>query len=197
MLSILSKVFQKGSISFSRISPAIKASKDSLNKLVQENITVKEFRKETTTGKLACLEFSEDEITKTEAKMHDLCSQYVTALTDNIDQRFQHSLPVVSSFRIFDPLSMPIANPEFVGYGQNDIQTLANHFFSGDENSSKRLKLEAEWNNFKYELSDWSKDYQAIPSPSATSTVKFVPLSFSPKEPSNLKSNRAEVCTFY
>ena len=27
--------------------------------------------------------------------------------------------------------------------------------------------------------------------------TKFVPLSFSPKEPSNLKSNRAEVCTFY
>ena len=43
-------------------------------------------------------------------------------------------------------------------------------FFSGDENSSKRLQLEAEWNNFKYELSDWSKDHQAIPSPSTTST---------------------------
>ena len=43
-------------------------------------------------------------------------------------------------------------------------------FFSGDENSSKRLKLEAEWNNFKYELSDWRKDHQAIPSPSTTST---------------------------
>ena len=43
-------------------------------------------------------------------------------------------------------------------------------FFSRDENSSKRLKLEAEWNNFKYELSDWSKDHQAIPSPSTTST---------------------------
>ena len=102
--------------------------------------------------------------------MHDLCSQYVTALTDNIDQRFQHSLPVVSSFRIFDPLSVPITNPEFVGYGQNDIQTLSNHFFSRDENISKRLKLEAEWNNFKYELADWSKDHQAIPSPSTTST---------------------------
>lgn len=35
LLSTLSKVFQKGSISFSRISPAIKASKDSLNRLVQ------------------------------------------------------------------------------------------------------------------------------------------------------------------
>ena len=108
--------------------------------------------------------------------MHDLCSQYVTALTDNIDQRFQHSLPVISSFptvfptSIFDPLSVPIANPEFVGYGQNDIQTLANHSFSGVENRSQRLKLEAEWNNFKYELSDWSKDHQAIPLPSTTST---------------------------
>ena len=114
MLSTLSKVFQKGFISFSRISPAIKASKDSLNRLVQEKITVKEFRKETTTGKLAFPEFSEDKIEATEAKMHDLCSQYVTALTDNIDQRFQHSLAVVSSFLIFDPLSVPIANPEFV-----------------------------------------------------------------------------------
>ena len=94
--------------------------------------------------------------------MHDLCSQYVTALTDNIDQSFQHSLTVVSSFHIFDPLSVPIANPEFVGYGQNDIQTLANHFFSGDENSSKHLKLKAEWNNFEYELSDWSKDHQVL-----------------------------------
>lgn len=42
--------------------------------------------------------------------------------------------------------------------------------FSGAENSSKRVKLEAEWNNFKYEPSDWSKDYQAMPSPTTTST---------------------------
>ena len=47
VLSTLSKVFQKGSISFSHISPAIKASKDSLNSLVQKNITFKEFQKET------------------------------------------------------------------------------------------------------------------------------------------------------
>ena len=43
VLLTLSKVFQKGFISFSRISPAIKASKDSLDRL-QENITVKKFR---------------------------------------------------------------------------------------------------------------------------------------------------------
>ena len=43
VLLTLSKVFQNGFISFSRISPAIKASKDSLDRL-QENITVKKFR---------------------------------------------------------------------------------------------------------------------------------------------------------
>ncbi|PFX23750.1 hypothetical protein AWC38_SpisGene11665 [Stylophora pistillata] len=148
----------QGSVSFSCISPAIKASKDSLNTLVQENITVKEFRKETTTGKLACPEFSKDKIKATEAKTHGLCSQYVSALTDSIDKHFQQSFPVILSFRIFDPLSVPIAHPEFVGYGQNDIQTLANNIFSGDENSSKCHKMEVEWNNFMYELSDWSKD---------------------------------------
>ena len=58
----------------------------------------------------------------------------------------------------------------FERYGKSDIQTLGNHFFQGEENSDKQAKLEAEWNNFKYELSDWSKDYQAISSPTITST---------------------------
>lgn len=97
---------------FKRAPYIFLASNDSLNRLVQENITVKEFRKETTTGKLACPEIREDKIKATEAKMHDLCSQYVTTLTDNIDQRFQHSLPVVLSFRIFDQLSVPIGRSE-------------------------------------------------------------------------------------
>ena len=39
--------------------------------------------------------------------MQDLCCEYVSALTENIDNRFQHSLPVVESFRIFDPVSIP------------------------------------------------------------------------------------------
>ena len=107
VLSILSKVFQKGTISYSRISPAIKASKDSLNRPVEEDSQVKEFRKETTTGNLVCLELGEDKIQETATKMHDLCLQYVSALSNNIDKRFQHYLPVVPSFRIVDPVSIP------------------------------------------------------------------------------------------
>ena len=127
---LLVRCFKRASYLFLVFLLPSKHLKIRLTGLFKKKITVKEFRKETTTGKLAFPEFSEDKIEVTEAKMHDLCSQYVTALTDNIDQRFQHSLAVVSSFLIFDPLSVPIAycKPRVCKYGQNDIQTLANHF---------------------------------------------------------------------
>ena len=63
--------------------------------LVQENITVKEFLKETKTGKLACLEFSEDEIKKTEAKMHDLC--------DSLDRQYRSTRPALFASRFILP----------------------------------------------------------------------------------------------
>ena len=127
---LLVRCFKRASYLFLVFLLPSKHLKIRLTGLFKKKITVKEFRKETTTGKLAFPEFSEDKIEATEAKMYDLCSQYVTALTDNIDQRFQHSLAVVSSFLIFDPLSVPIAycKPRVCKYGQNDIQTLANHF---------------------------------------------------------------------
>jgi len=48
---------------------------------------------------------------------------------------------------------------EFEVYGKQDIKPLANHFVKGEENNAKWFKLEAEWNNFKYELAHWFKDY--------------------------------------
>ena len=96
ILSGLSKVFQKGTICYPRISPAIRKSKTLLGKLKQDKTPVKEFRKETKTGNLVCLELTEKEIEETEVKMQDLCCKYVSALSENIDNRFQHSLPVVA-----------------------------------------------------------------------------------------------------
>ena len=171
VLSTLSKVFQKGTIVFARITPMITASKNSLQRLVEDESPIEEFKRETSTGNLACLELSKDEIQNTGTKMPALCSKYVSALSDNINNRFQHSLPVVASFRIFHPVSIP---SEFEIYGKQDIKTLANHFFKGEENNAKCLKLEAEWNNFKYELADWSKDYQAIPSSTTITSTEWV-----------------------
>ena len=107
ILSMLIKVFQKCTISFSRISPAIRKSKNVLEKLVQDKTPVKEFRKETTTCNLFCPELTENDAEETETKMQDVCCEYVSALTENFDNRFQHSLPVVESLRIFDPVSIP------------------------------------------------------------------------------------------
>ena len=59
ILLLLSKVFQKGTISFPRISPAIRKSKNALENLVQDKTPVKEFRKETISGNLVCLELTE------------------------------------------------------------------------------------------------------------------------------------------
>lgn len=94
----------------------------------------------------------------------------MTALSENIDKYFQHPLPVGASFRIFHPVSIPTECSEVEIYGTQDIETLGNHFFKSEENSGKRVRLEAEWNKFKSELADWAKDYQAMPSPTATSS---------------------------
>ena len=82
-------------------------------------------------------------------------------------------MPVVESFRIFDTVSIPPEEgAEFELYGKEDIKTLGNHFFKGEENHAKHAKLAAEWSNFKYELADWAKEYLAIPS----SSVKLTPI---------------------
>ena len=172
VLLTLNKVFQKGTISFARIAPAVKASKHSLQRLVEDKSPIEEFKRETTTGNLVCLELSEVEIQNTGTKMQALCTKYVSALSDNINNRFQHFLPVVASFRIFDPVSIPSEASEFEVYGEQDIKTLANHFFK-EESNAKWLKLEAEWNNFKYELADWSKDYQSIPSSTTKTSTEW------------------------
>ena len=70
----------------------------------------------------------------------------------------------------------------------------------GAENSSKCVKLEVEWNNFKYELSDRRKDYQAMPSPTTTSTEWVLQRLLQQKESYHrgypLLLQVAEVCLF-
>lgn len=42
-------------------------------------------------------------------------SKYVVSLTQNIDNRFQDALPLVSSFFIYDSLAVPPPKVEFLG----------------------------------------------------------------------------------
>ena len=66
-----------------------------------------------------------------EEQLSNLLTRYVTSLTQNIHRRFDHALPVVSSFSIFDPLAVPNpGSPGFKDYGAKEVKVLAKHFYS-------------------------------------------------------------------
>ena len=61
------------------------------------------------------------------------------------------------SFSIFNPLVFPQpTSTEFKKYGNNEITTLAAHFFQEEEDKAvKTAQLEAEWAKFKFDLESW------------------------------------------
>ena len=66
---------------------------------------------------------------------------------------------MLTSFSILSPVALPKpASPEFKEYGNNEIKTLANHFFQEKEKEEKEImtaKLVAEWAKFKFDLDSW------------------------------------------
>ncbi|CAB3984282.1 Hypothetical predicted protein [Paramuricea clavata] len=59
-----------------------------------------------------------------------LMKAYVAALRDNINNRLDGSIPVLTAFRIFNPLAVPNrSEPVFKEYGMKDIVILADHFY--------------------------------------------------------------------
>lgn len=92
----------------------------------------------------------------TEKQLSDLLSKYITCLVSNINDRFQESLPVVSAFQVFDPLLVPdVGGVGFSDYGEIDVKTMADHFYS--ESAVKATQLKDEWRKFKYDLANWKK----------------------------------------
>lgn len=85
--------------------------------------------------------------------VRSLLKKYVASLKENIDSRFQKALPLVSSFSVFDPLLVPPTDDaSFKVYGSSEIDVLAAHYFP---TQTEKEKLQAEWNNFKFELAEW------------------------------------------
>ena len=92
----------------------------------------------------------------TEKQLSDLLSKYITYLASNINDRFQESLPVVSAFQVFDPLLVPdVGGVGFPDYGEIDVKTMADHFYS--ESAVKATQLKDEWRKFKYDLTNWQR----------------------------------------
>ena len=77
---------------------------------------------------------------------------YTHSLIRNIDDRFKASLPVVTSWSIFEPLLAP-TTADVMSYGNAEIELIGNHFFPEEMDQQQRLKTE--WGKLKYDIMDW------------------------------------------
>ena len=107
ILADLSRHFQRGSINFSAISPAVTSTKEKLNKLLEENIPIESLKSDidSFTDRID-IKMSTNESNEIES----LFKKYVVALSSNIDNRFSEATEVLTAFALFDPLSVPATN---------------------------------------------------------------------------------------
>jgi hypothetical protein len=75
--------------------------------------------------------------------------KYIAALTEDIDQTFGETLPLLTAFSVFDPYLVPDkSDSHFKSYGKLNVQVVADHFYPDDPES--RDKIFSEWAAFKY-----------------------------------------------
>ena len=153
-LAHLSKAFQEGNVSLAAITLAIKYTVDTLQDVAATDKPLRELQKDLGDGgRLSTCElpaltgFHEQSLTS-------LTQKNITALKENINSRFEDSLPVLTAFRIFDPTAVPgRSDPAFKDYGADDIEILAGYFYNGHHSQAEmKEELLCEWQKFKYNL---------------------------------------------
>ena len=133
ILDLVSKSFQKGSVTFSHIAPNLAYAKA---KLIEEALSYKAIRDAIhdlkPDGRLTTVQGIEVSVTECGlVEMDNLLHRYVAALTQHLDERFQESLPLFSLFSIFDPSLLPaVDSPQFSEYGKNEISEIGKIYVS-------------------------------------------------------------------
>jgi len=152
-LAALSRVFQRGTVNFGHILPAITYTTDKLTKIAQDETPITQLQVDIQeNGRLGTCEFksNDHEI----QVLRNLLKKYTQALKENIDSRFKDAMPVVCAFAIFNANAIPNRQTaEFLSYGSKEIGTLSNHYFPGDKEAQQQVK--AEWEKLKYDLLLW------------------------------------------
>ena len=91
-----------------------------------------------------------------ETLLRNLTSKYVHALQNNIASRFKDSLPILSAFKIFDPVVVPPKSAQsFSENGDKEVKILAEYLYQLETGESKVQKTEeliCEWRKFKYSI---------------------------------------------
>ncbi|PFX24753.1 hypothetical protein AWC38_SpisGene10654 [Stylophora pistillata] len=156
VLSSLSHTFRSSNINFSLIQPQIKATKQHLNRIVEDDIPMEKLQADVDSfTNLGC------DITfppTLHQQMQSLTQKNVAALSNNLDQRFVSSSDVISALSIFDPVNVPAYEADgFQEFGHSSVNILAKHFFQIETEEVQKLKSEkllAEWSHMKYHVND-------------------------------------------
>ena len=96
VLDNLSKSFQHSTVNFSHLKPEIVRAKAVLDEVATKEVSIKQFSP------------SEHQI----ASMRNLLLKYFSALKENIDLRFQNTLPLLGVLSIFDPTLISAGSSE-------------------------------------------------------------------------------------
>ena len=89
-----------------------------------------------------------------EEQLKNLTTRYVDALKENIENRFNGNLKVLTAFRVTDPTAVPKKNEVgFKQYGTADVELLGDFFYQAREDKvAVKEELLCERAKFKYNL---------------------------------------------
>ena len=154
ILSHLSKTFQEGEICLASIAPAIEYTVDRLDEVGRQRKHLARMKEDLSeNGRLQRCDLPSVS-PHMEEQLKNLTTRYVDALKENIENRFNGNLKVLTAFKIFDPTAVPKrSDAGFKEYGMADVGLLGEFFYQDKaDKDSKKEELLCEWAKFKYNL---------------------------------------------
>ena len=154
ILGHLSKTFQEGEVCLASIAPAIEYTADRLDDVCHQHKHLARLKEDLTdNGRLQRCDLP-SLTPHMEEQLKSLTTRYLDALKENIENRFDGNLKVLTAFKVFDPTAVPEKNEVgFKQYGIADVGLLGDFFYQDWEDKDlKKEELLCEWAKFKYNL---------------------------------------------
>ena len=153
ILGHLSKTFQEGEICLASIAPAIEYTVDRLNDVGLQRKHLARLKEDLSeNGRLQRCDLP-NVTPHMEEQLNSLTTKYVDALKENIQNRFDGNLKVLTAFKVFDPTAVPKRSEAgFKQYGLADVGLLGDFYQDREDKDSKKEELLCEWAKFKYNL---------------------------------------------
>ena len=175
ILARVSRIFQKGFVSFAIIGPTLESAKFELNSLAEDNKPIKLLETELASGgRLGTLEIEITDHAK--GQLENKVKNYVLEQSKNFDRRFP-DVPLLQSFSIFDPTAVPDKlSPAFKIHGIEEIKVIHNHFFG--ESPIILDELLAEYTLLKFHMLKWKGEIDQECAPTEWCLLKMLNMKF-------------------